>query len=261
MPNGKDSYPFRYNTISTESGLRFNHLGSIDFLLGGNIRQIFHLYGTTAGTMEAISGSEHTNYTAAGISVETNDKAFYSATYPNAAFYFSGTKHFLLTDTSGNNIHYFKLAGDAWHKGGVRLGTDQNNNWFDDSSHGTGSTTMYIGTNTIDTSAPSDVRLKTNIKPTRYGIDQIMKLNVIDFKYRNMVDDKTHTGMLAQMVMPIVPDAVYLRSDGYYAINYKTFVPILIHAVQQQQQKIDSLQSQIDDLNARLTALEEAMQK
>ena len=42
---------------------------------------------------------------------------------------------------------------------------------------------MYIGQNTIDTTAPSDVRIKKDIQNTSLSVNQLMGLNVVDFRY------------------------------------------------------------------------------
>ncbi|TAK96716.1 hypothetical protein EPO05_01105, partial [Patescibacteria group bacterium] len=67
---------------------------------------------------------------------------------------------------------------------GVVIGSDADQNaLIDDATNGSGSTVLYIGQNTIDTTAPSDERLKHNIQATNLSLDQLLGLNVVDFQY------------------------------------------------------------------------------
>ncbi len=187
-----------------------------------------------------------------GLEVTTNNYAFVAASYPLAGFLFSGSTHFTLTDTAGNAVFYQRITGDkdAWATGGIKIGTDQDANWFDDASHGTASTTMYIGDETIDTSVPSDERLKTNILHTKHGLDDILDMTVYDFDWKNR--GGSGTGMIAQEMQKILPDIVEERSDGYLMIHYKEIIPILVRAIQEQQEKINELEERIEALELYL---------
>ena len=117
------------------------------------------------------------------------------------------------------------------------LGTAADNNTFSTATHGTGSTTMYIGNSTINVTAPSDIRTKENIASTEYGIDTLMALAVRDFTYRKEYVDEgakqeEHTGLVAQEVETVYPEAIIYRSDDLKAIDYNKLIPLLIKSVQ-----------------------------
>lgn len=89
----------------------------------------------------------------------------------------------------------------------------------------------------------SDRKLKENIEPTSVkALDKINALNLVAFDY---IKDKTHEeiGLIAQEVLDIIPDAVekYEGEDNHLTINYSKFVPYLIKAVQELNQKLEEI--------------------
>ena len=89
----------------------------------------------------------------------------------------------------------------------------------------------------------SDRKLKENIEPTSVkALDKINALNLVAFDY---IKDKTHEeiGLIAQEVLDIIPGAVekYEGEDNHLTINYSKFVPYLIKAVQELNQKLEEI--------------------
>ena len=89
----------------------------------------------------------------------------------------------------------------------------------------------------------SDRKLKENIEPTSVkALDKINALNLVAFDY---IKDKTHEeiGLIAQEVLDIIPDAVekYEGEDNHLTINYSKFVPYLIKAIQELNQKLEEV--------------------
>ena len=87
----------------------------------------------------------------------------------------------------------------------------------------------------------SDKKLKEHIEPTPVkALDKINALNLVAFDY---IKDKTHEeiGLIAQEVLDIIPGAVekYEGEDNYLTINYSKFVPYLIKAIQELNQKLE----------------------
>ena len=62
------------------------------------------------------------------------------------------------------------------------------------------------------------------------------------------MDNKSDEGLIAQEVLDIVPNAVSQRENGYYQMDYSKLVTPLIKAIQEQQEQIDALQSEIKTL-------------
>jgi hypothetical protein len=89
----------------------------------------------------------------------------------------------------------------------------------------------------------SDGRLK-NILGEAKGLEVINKLNPVNFEWKK--DKDIQDGLIAQEVKDIVPNAVSEDSDGYYQMDYSKLVTPLIKAVQEQQEQIESLKSEIE---------------
>ena len=93
----------------------------------------------------------------------------------------------------------------------------------------------------------SDRKLKENIEPTPVNaLDKINALNLVAFDY---IKDKTHEeiGLIAQEVLNIIPGSVekYEGEDNHLTINYSKFVPYLIKAIQELNQKIEKMEKTI----------------
>jgi len=128
----------------------------------------------------------------------------------------------------------------------MALGAAADANTFSTSSHGATSTLMYIGNYTINVTAPSDVKTKKNIAiADGKGIDELMKLTIKNFEYKKQYVDegkmqKQHTGLIAQEVEEVFPDAIIYRSDDLIAIDYAKLVPYIIKSVQDIQTEIST---------------------
>jgi|GEM_PF-1303896 len=99
----------------------------------------------------------------------------------------------------------------------------------------------------------SDVRYKKNIETIKSPLQKIMKIRGVryDFnieKFPNFQERKT-IGFIAQELKEVIPEAVMLKSDGYYAVNYQEIIPVLVEAIKEQQSTIDSLKKATRDQN------------
>ena len=90
----------------------------------------------------------------------------------------------------------------------------------------------------------SDKRLKENITPaTINALDIINKLDMVEFDF---IKDKKHeeVGLIAQEVEKVIPQAISRNpenEDDFLHIDYTAFVPYLIKAIQELNQKIERL--------------------
>lgn len=106
----------------------------------------------------------------------------------------------------------------------------------------------------------SDARLKTNVKPITNSLQNIMKLNPVKYDLampsnQDIPEDKrTHIsesgknqmGLIAQELATVFPEAVdYDKENDLYAVSYGTLIPILIKAIQEQQNQIEELQRRL----------------
>jgi hypothetical protein len=101
---------------------------------------------------------------------------------------------------------------------------------------------VYAGT--------SDIRLKQDIEPTDKGLDAVMELNPVSYRFiANAESEKKSYGFIAQEIEEVIPDVVGTRHDGMKVLNYNDLISVLTKAIQEQQ-------IIIEELNQRLIKLE-----
>ena len=93
----------------------------------------------------------------------------------------------------------------------------------------------------------SDYRLKENVNYEFNGLERLKKLKPARFNFKADVDT-TVDGFLAHEVQEIVPEAVGGEKDGedMQSMDYGRITPLLVKAIQEQQEQIDALQSEIN---------------
>jgi uncharacterized membrane protein len=100
----------------------------------------------------------------------------------------------------------------------------------------------------------SDRRLKYNLNIIDNALSKIHEINGYTFNIRSNQDKKT--GLIAQEVFNVLPEAVYQNDDGYYSLAYGNMAGIFVEAIKEldrkYDQKIINLQQQVDDLTSRL---------
>lgn len=96
----------------------------------------------------------------------------------------------------------------------------------------------------------SDARLKKDVRDVACGLDRVLKLRPVTYKWRKGGgDDKTQLGLIAQEVQKIVPEVVTADgTSGMLSINYTALLPIMIKAVQEQQRIIQTQEARIASL-------------
>jgi hypothetical protein len=114
---------------------------------------------------------------------------------------------------------------------------------------------IYATNTTIQT---SDRRQKTDIHRLGYGLEAVEDLRPVSFRWRDEPADGTRFGLIAQEVAHTVPEVVVQpeNEDGLLGLRYGELIPVLIRAVQEQQEIIQQQGSRIDDLESELSALE-----
>jgi len=71
------------------------------------------------------------------------------------------------------------------------------------------------------------------------------------------IDSSKQIGMIAQEVEKILPELVNTDSNGYKSVEYSRVVAVLVEAMKEQQKTIDEQKDMINNLNERITKLEE----
>jgi len=101
----------------------------------------------------------------------------------------------------------------------------------------------------------SDRRLKTDIKTTENNLEKILSLNPVEYTWKEGPREGVkEIGLIAQEVEEVVPEVVRVQSrhhdeksegEEYKQVDYEHLVSTLIGAMQEQQQQINELKSQM----------------
>ena len=121
-----------------------------------------------------------------------------------------------------------------------------------------GSPKAALGTNiwtSGNVTAYSDIRVKTNIERIPDALDKVCQLNGYTFDRTDVTLDEQgeptipirQTGVIAQEVLEVLPEAVTGDEEGHYSVAYGNMVGLLIESVKE-------LKAEIDDLKAQLEA-------
>jgi len=103
----------------------------------------------------------------------------------------------------------------------------------------------------------SDINLKENIVDATPKLDDINQVRIVNFNYIGDVDEETNIpnkqiGVVAQELEEIFPGMVYECGDTETptkSVKYSVFVPMLIKAVQELTQEVQTLKDQINGIN------------
>jgi hypothetical protein len=114
--------------------------------------------------------------------------------------------------------------------------------------------TIYATNTVINT---SDKKLKKNILNTHYGLNDVMKMRPVHFNWNTENDsDKKHLGFIAQEINEIIPEVIDRQvNDGkeIYGMKYTELIPVLVNAIQEQQEMIESLKSELTAMKSNKT--------
>ncbi len=98
-------------------------------------------------------------------------------------------------------------------------------------------------------SSSSDIRLKRQIEPFKTGIEAIMNIDPISFKWNEKSGNEmkeTYVGFSAQNVKANIPNSTGVTSDGYLTLQDRAILATLVNAVKEQQAEIELLKKQIE---------------
>ena len=181
---------------------------------------------------------------------------------PSFASYSNGTKLVLYDNNNGTN-----LAGYA-------IGIETSNMWFgtDATSSGFkwyGGTTNYMTANTTalyhtndiiatgdmlaggNVTGYSDIKIKENIELISDALNKVSQIRGVTFNRIDLDNDKRYTGVIAQEVEKVLPEAVQDNSDGLKSVAYGNMVGLLIEAIKELKLIVEDQQKQIDELKSK----------
>ena len=113
-----------------------------------------------------------------------------------------------------------------------------------------------LATNDVVAFSTSDERLKENFEPIGSAVEKVGQLNGYTFDWIPMEGVHVHSGhdigVKAQEVEKVLPEIVEDRGNGYKAVKYDKLTALLIQAVNEQQQQIDKLTTELNWVKNRL---------
>jgi hypothetical protein len=113
----------------------------------------------------------------------------------------------------------------------------------------------YNGGNIL-TSGGSDIRLKKNIEPLTNSLDKVLQLQGVkyDWTEENKNETQATIGLIAQDVEKVVPEVVveYDMYSDLKDIKYSHLTALLIEAVKEQQEQINTLKQTVQELSTKL---------
>jgi hypothetical protein len=142
----------------------------------------------------------------------------------------------------------YKMAVQETIMMAVNTNTNNMVNFFNESD--TYVASIVVNASTVAYGTGSDYRLKEDLKDFN-GLDKISAIKVYDFKFK--AEGDRMEGVLAHELQEVIPYAVTgvkdeKNKDGSNKIqnvDYSKLVPVLVKAIQEQQQQIDELKAKI----------------
>lgn len=201
---------------------------------------------THDGHLHAFAGTDFRNK----VDFKENSQAnFYGSAY------FGNTASFNSTTTFNTQAKFpqgLTASGRIVASGGIYTGHED---VYGEGSHpnpdvGTNAVVWWnqIGSGSVKywLSQPSDSRLKKNVKKTSVkGLKVLNQLDLVTFDWRESNKNES-IGLIAQAVEKIVPQAVLTEEKrDFKHIDYKSFVPYLIKAVQELSAKVEQLERKL----------------
>ena len=106
---------------------------------------------------------------------------------------------------------------------------------------------QYVGTGNspsfVDVTITSDANLKSNIKTVDNALSLVESLRGVEYTLNTDTFGRKRTGLIAQEVELILPDAVVNNPDGYKTVSYTDLTGVLIEAIKELSQKVKNLEN------------------
>jgi|SaaInlStandDraft_1057018.scaffolds.fasta_scaffold02539_2 hypothetical protein len=97
----------------------------------------------------------------------------------------------------------------------------------------------------------SDSRLKTNLEVIPDALEKVSQLTGYTYTRLDHDDDKKHTGLIAQDVQAVLPEAVATTQDDHLAVSYGSMMGLMVEAIKQLADQVTDLQQEIAKLKSQ----------
>lgn len=92
-----------------------------------------------------------------------------------------------------------------------------------------------------DVLVSSDARIKTDLVPIPNALDKVNHITGYTYKRLDMENSTRYAGVVAQELLPILPEVVHQNSEGLFSVAYGNMVALLIEAIKELSAKVDQL--------------------
>ena len=245
----------------SQGGLKLNWLGVADNLYTNDLGARIGLSNSAAGTIgiarvnnptDDTQPPTHVIYVDSITSIgsgndDVDDLMFVNKSNQMAA----GTGFIGLGSSSSSNSRYWRVGyastsnpkfnslGNIWHKGDIDL--------IARTSSQNGSLRAEGDVTARRLTQSSDERLKKNISPIHNALDKVLDLKGVEYQYISDTDNLREVGLVAQQVEQVVPEVVREGTDGMKTVNYGALVGVLIEAVKELTQEVETLKAKLGD--------------
>ena len=247
------------------TGLVFGLYAIVNSNFGGS-RAVSGYAAATSGAVYGITGSTNSSSDDAagvygdaiqtsgftyGVFGRTMSNGFAAAGVKGVA---GGTSGFGVYGTSssggtgvyGDSYSGWGMAGISQHGDGVYAKTYDVNFYALNASGAVYASLGYF--------SPSDGRYKKNVAPLSGALDLVRQLRPVRFDWS--ADENTNgriptgrdIGLIAQEVKKVFPQSVRTDSNGMFAVNYSSLIPVLIQAVNELSERVSRQGGVIDSL-------------
>jgi len=96
-----------------------------------------------------------------------------------------------------------------------------------------------------DFNSTSDFNLKDNIQKIDDSLSKVLKINGVSFNWKS--NNEKSAGVIAQEVEKVMPEIVK-TNEGHKTLNYNGLIGLLVEAVKEQQEQINTLKMEIENL-------------
>jgi len=152
--------------------------------------------------------------------------------------------------TFNDNIElYIGTGNDITHVyDGVNYNTDVKGQWIVTDGNASSETRYTFSTGTGDFTATgnvtaySDERIKTNIETIQNALEKVSQVNGVTYD-RTDIDADRQTGVIAQELQKVLPEAVQENADGLLSVAYGNVIGLLIEAIKELKAEVEELKA------------------
>jgi hypothetical protein len=213
------------------------------------------------GTLSFGTGYAGAQSTVPDMVINTEGKVGIGTTRPGAPFHVIGNQYIYGPEAGYGGTGQLYIAENTTFGGELRLGVNRAYVFMDstqnaplvlNSNYGsyvginerTPTERLHVNGNILasgNITAYSDKRIKSDITKIENALDKIEKLN----GYTYTVKDERYTGLIAQEVLPVLPEAVTGSEETQYGLAYGNMMGLVVEAIKEMREEIKSIRSRL----------------